>query len=111
MCNPFKVVLASALALSAVVSCGTLNQDVGVATVAINDVLCVLNVYSTEVQGGFNPVQAGIDAASKCNVAENVASQILGSHVAAEERELRPMTDAGGLVDAKAAILVKPTSK
>lgn len=88
----------TALTLSPLLaSCGgSFQQGVTATSVDINAVVCVINTYSTEVQNGVNPVQAGIDAASKCNLATAVASTILAAHTAGLEREGAPPVDGGG---------------
>ena len=77
-------------------------------TVAVQDVLCLIGQFSTEVQGGTLWEQAIIDSASKCNVAQDIATQVLSAHMAGLEREARPYTDAGTLVDAAAPALTFP---
>jgi hypothetical protein len=79
--------------------------------VALKDVICVMDTYSAEVQGGTSPVQAAIDAASKCSVASDVANTILLAHQAAEQREARPVAANGSLVDAGAPVLGKKAVK
>jgi hypothetical protein len=66
--------------------------------VDLKDALCVLQTYSTEVQGAVPPAQAALDAFSKCNVGADIGQQILTAHLAAAEREARPLPlgDAGG---------------
>lgn len=77
-------------------------------TVAVQDVLCLISTFSTEVQSGTLWEQAVLDSASKCNVAQDIATQVLGAHMAAAEREGRPYTDSGTLVDAGAPAVVFP---
>ena len=99
MCNKLTVtgVVAANLVIATLItettmlfgcgaSTGKVVQDV---TVAVKDVICLLDTYSTEVQSGVNDVQAGIDAASKCGVATDVATQVFAAHKAALEREAR----------------------
>jgi hypothetical protein len=75
--------------------------------VAVQDILCLISQYSTQVQAGTSVAQAILNAASQCNLAEDIATQVLGAHIAAEERELRPYTDSGTFVDAGAPVFVK----
>jgi hypothetical protein len=77
-------------------------------TVAVQDILCLISTFSTEVQAGTLWEQAILDSASKCNVAQDIATQVLGAHMAAAEREGRPYTDAGTLVDAGAPAVTFP---
>jgi hypothetical protein len=116
MCTASKALYAfGPLALATIISSACTPAQVAQAgtdvLVALKDVICVMDTYSTEVQGGVSVVQAGIDAASKCGVAQDVTSNILASHVAAEQREARPTTPEGGLVDAGAPVLGKRVSK
>jgi hypothetical protein len=83
---PFAALFAAALAACtpAQVAQGTTDVAVGV-----KDVICLINVYSTEVQGGTSVAQAVLDAASKCSIAQDIAGTILASHRAGVEREAR----------------------
>jgi hypothetical protein len=95
MCNAVKTLFVfGPVALASLLSCKGLNVAQGGTDVlvALKDVTCVIDTYSTEVQGGVTPVQAGVDAASKCNVASDVTSTLLASHVAGMQREARPQT-------------------
>jgi hypothetical protein len=105
MCIKLRPALA-ALALLGLSACpGSVISKY--PTVAVEDVLCLIQQYSTQVQAGTTPAQAIINAASQCNLAVDIATQVLGAHIAGEEREARPMTDAGTFVDAGAPIFVK----
>jgi hypothetical protein len=86
------------LATACLAACAGLGQAVTNTMVDLEAALCVLQTYSTEVQGAIPPAQAAVDAFSKCNVAADVGQQILTAHLAAAEREARPISvgDAGG---------------
>lgn len=78
---------------------GQVVSDIGKTVMTIEDVTCVLRVFSTEVQDGTDEVQAGLDAAGTCHVAQDVVSVFLASHRAAAIRERAKPADAG--VDAQ----------
>jgi hypothetical protein len=117
MCTaPKKLFVFGPLAIAAAMSLsckGVNTPQAGTdVMVAVKDVICLIDTYSTEVQGGVNAAQAAIDAASKCGIASDIASTVLASHVAGMEREARKFSpDSGQLVDAGAPVLVKKASK
>jgi hypothetical protein len=102
MRSPLKLSLVVGLLCASCpgVSTQTVATDV---TIAVQDVLCLIQTYSAEVGGGVVPAQAVLDAASKCQVAQTAATTILASHVAAEQAEHGVNPDGGAPATAKKA--------
>jgi len=109
MCTKLRPALVTAFALLTLAACPACPGSViaNSPTVAVQDVLCLISVYAVQVQAGTSPAQAILNSASQCNLAQDIATQVLGAHIAAEQQESRAYTDAGTLVDAGTPVLGK----
>jgi hypothetical protein len=77
----------------------SIGQVATVASLTIEDVTCIMRVYSTDRQDGKSEIAAGLDAAVTCHVAQDAVNILLASHKAAMIREqAAPSSDAGTTV-------------